>query len=119
MRASSCGFPGGFDLTGYASQADVARHLAVSVRTVERLRAAGALPWVPGRPVRIAWIEVKHYIERTEITRCENQKLPAVALRQALPSTAAAFGKSAGQNTTLLRAVRALALTRAGQLIAK
>lgn len=118
VGAGAGGFPVGFDLTGYASQADVARHLGVSVRTVARLRAAGELPWVPGRPVRIAWLAVKAYAEKVERTGCESQRpaVPASALTHALRSTEAAYGKFAGQSSTLLRAVRAHAVTRAGQL---
>lgn len=46
------------------TQAEAAELLRVSVRTVARLRAAGELPFLPGRPVRIDTADLERYIER-------------------------------------------------------
>lgn len=46
------------------TQTEAAAILRVSVRTVARLRAAGELPYLPGRPVRIETADIDRYIQR-------------------------------------------------------
>ena len=49
------------------TQAEVARLLRCSISKVERLRRDGALPYIPGRPVKVELADLLSYIERSRI----------------------------------------------------
>lgn len=80
------------------TQAEVAERLRVSVRTVARLRADGELPYLPGRPVRIAESDLGDYLER----RKRWLRTRPIASRRTFASrgTEAATGSCAGQSET-------------------
>ena len=46
------------------TQREAAAMLRVSVKTIERMRKAGALPYIPGRPVRLRRLDVEQAIEK-------------------------------------------------------
>lgn len=110
------------DLSAWATQKEVADFMGVSVRTVERWRAAGLLPWRPGRPVRIQWAAVQEFIRNTEVvTSWEGgvkQLLPVSSLTRGLSETSPDIGKSAGLRS-MNRAVLAHAVTHARRRTAK
>ena len=49
------------------TQAEVARLLRCSISKVEHLRRDGALPYIPGRPVKIELADLLSYTERSRI----------------------------------------------------
>ena len=59
------------------TQQEAATRLRVSVKTVQRLRQAGQLAYLPGPPVRIPADELERYVRRT-ITRDTPRPTPLV-----------------------------------------
>lgn len=105
-------------MSEWLTQDEAAARLGVSRRTVERLRAEGALPYRPGRPVRISAAAIEDYLSRSEVVAAwegdAKRLLPASFLKRALRSTGQACGKSDGLRS-MQRAILAHAVIRAGR----
>lgn len=74
--------------TRLITQAEAAARLSVSVRTLHKLRVAGEIAYIPGRPVRIPEGEIEAYIERMTI-RAEAQRDEAAELARRAQKAAA------------------------------
>lgn len=49
------------------TQEEAARLLRCSISKVERLRRDGALPYIPGRPVKVELADLLAYVEQTRV----------------------------------------------------
>ncbi|API60585.1 hypothetical protein BSL82_15880 [Tardibacter chloracetimidivorans] len=81
------------------TQADVALVLKVSVKTISRLRQAGELPYIPGKPVLIREADLEKYVER-KLT-CRARTAGHISTRTSTAST-----KSDGPSMDDLAAAR-------------
>jgi excisionase family DNA binding protein len=103
------------------TQAEVAFRLGVSPRTVARLRAAGELAFLPGRPVRVRVAEVDRWILAQEargkwLGKLHQQASAAVASqRSACAGQRPEFGNYGGQNAMMLQIARGRAVKVAGR----
>jgi hypothetical protein len=93
------------------TQEDAALQLRVSVKTIQRLRATGALRCIPGRPILIRQSVLDDWLRRRETEPWKPKVKPASS------ATGQGIGKSAGPSETKTD-VPAHALIRAAQQIA-
>ena len=88
------------------TQREAATLLKCSERTVIRLRMAGEIPYIPGRPVKIRLVAILDYLERKE---CQSQD--SLEMKRKISS------RSNGQRGTTTRAGSCLKSSQQGALL--